>query len=52
MYGYKIENGKIRVGNFNGELPEGWFDAPDKAERAVNPVPEPRPVLSLKRKKQ
>jgi len=50
MYGYKLENGKMRVGNFNGELPEGWFDAPDKAERAGKP--EPRPVLTLKRKKQ
>lgn len=60
LNGYRIENGKMRIGTFNTDLPQGWFDAPDKAERAVNPVIDPpkidprfipRPTLKLKRAK-
>ena len=59
--GFMIENGKMRIATFNTELHAGWFDAPDKAERAANPPkPEPpkidprfipRPTLKLKRAK-
>ena len=58
MQGFKIENGKMRIGTFNTELPQGWFDSPTKAERAANPEPPkidprfiPRPKLKLKAKK-
>lgn len=53
MEGFRIENGKMRIGIFNNELPQGWFDAPDKAERAVSPpkVEEKRPILKLKKKR-
>ena len=54
--GFKIENGKMRIGNFNNELPQGWFDSPTKAERAANPEPEAptptkRATLTLKKKR-
>lgn len=53
IQGFMIENGKMRIGVFNSELPQGWFDAPDKAERAANPpkIEEARPILKLKKKR-
>jgi hypothetical protein len=51
LQGFRIENGQMRIGVFNNDLPEGWFDSPTKAERAVNPPPPPvkRPTLKLKK---
>ena len=60
LQGFRIENGKMRIGTFNTDLPQGWFDSPTKAERAEMPVIEPpkmdprfipRPKLKLKAKK-
>ena len=49
IQGFKLENGKMRIGVFH-DLPPDWFDAPDKAERANQPVvEEPRPILKLKK---
>lgn len=51
MHGFMFENGNMRIGMFQGPLPEGWYDSPEKAKRAVAPKEEKRPILKLKKKR-
>lgn len=48
LYGYRLDDrGKMQIALYDAdEFPQDWFDAPDKAERAANPV-EKRPTLTL-----